>query len=184
MPKLINLPAQPVPGVPLDQAIKGWLGDTWDDAIAAEKAQGSITFNYVPNVGDTLTVNGVTFTFIAGASAGTDIHIEATPGAQAAAVAAVLNASANGSVAAATYTNETHPLSGAPTGTITVSHDTGGSAGNQFTLKSSSSVNRMALNGARNAKLKSAAIEVTPTLTGGQDASTRYGDVVENFLNE
>jgi len=180
MPKLINLPAQPVDGVPLDQAIKSWLGDTWDDVVPAAKAQGSITFHYVPNDGDKLTVNGVEFVF----GDGEDIEIEDSVGAQAVATAAALNDSADAKVAAATYTVETNPLNGQPTGTVFVKHDTGGVAGNQFTLKAYSTVKNRTFNGPKNAKIGSRAIEVTPRLTGGEDASTVYGEVVQNFVNE
>lgn len=183
MPKLINLPAQPVDGVPLDQAIKNWLGDSADAEVAAVKAQGSITFHYVPNEGDTLTVNGVTFTFIAGASADEDIQIKDSPGEQALEVATALNASTNGSVDDATYAAEKNPLSGGYTGTVHVKHDTAGKAGNQFTLKARSSVSNRALTGPRNG-IRSAAIEVTPRLSGGENASTGYGEVVQNFINE
>ena len=184
MPKLIDLPAQPVDGVPLDQAIKSWLGDTWDDAVPAAKAQGSITFHYVPNVGDKLTVNGVTFTFIAGASSGTDIHIEASVGAQAQTTATALNGSADAKVAAATYTAEVNRLNGQPTGTVFVKHDTGGLVGNQFTLKAYSTAKNRTFNGPKNVKIGSRAIEVTPRLTGGEATSTVYGEVVQNFVTE
>jgi phage tail sheath gpL-like len=152
------------------------MGETADDVIAAEKAQGRISFHYLPKVGDTLTVNGVTFTFIAGVSAGTDIQIKGSISEQATEVATVLNASVDGAVDDATYTAE-----GAD---VAVVHDAGGVAGNNFTLKASSSVNNVSLSGPKNSKLQSRAIEVTPRLTGGQAASTRYGDVVETFFND
>ncbi len=179
MPKLINLPAQPVDGVPLDQAIKNWLGDSADAVVPAQKARGSITFHYVPVEGDSLTVNGVTLVF------GTDIDIEDSIAEQAVTTAAALNdAGADPDVAAATYTVETNPLTGGPTGTIHVVHDTAGLAGNQFTLKARSSVNKTSLSTPRNVGPISRAIEVTPRLTGGEDASTGYGEVVQNFINE
>lgn len=170
----ITLPQPATVTLPLDQAIKSWLGEDADDVVAAEKAQGSITFHYVPNVGDKLVVNGVPFTFIAGVSADEDIQIKSTPMAQAVEVATVLNASADAAVSGATYAAELHPLNGQPTGTVSVTHDAGGLAGNQFTLKSSSTVNKSAPK----------AIEVTPKLRGGHAASTRYGEVVQNFINE
>src|SRR5688500_15704857 len=77
-----------------------------DVTTGTVKATGYIRFTGVPVANETVTVNGVVFTFIAGASAGTDVHIEATAAAQSAAFAAILNASANGSVDDATYTDD------------------------------------------------------------------------------
>jgi phage tail sheath gpL-like len=176
MPRLINLRVNTNP-VPTSEEIKQWLGDSADDVVPAVKAQGRISFHYVPKVGDTLTVNGITYTFIAGASAGTDIQIKGSISEQATEVAARLNdAGANAAVAAATYTVE-----GAD---VVVVHDTAGAAGNSFTLKSSSSVNNMSLSGPKNSKLQSRTIEVTPRLTGGENASTGYGEVIQNFIND
>ena len=175
MPKLINLQPNTDP-VPKSEDIKLWLGESADDVVAATKAQGRIAFHYLPKAGDTLTVNGTTFTFIAGASAGTDINIKTSIAAQAAELATVLNASVDANVSVATYTQD-----GAD---VAVIHDTAGVAGNNFTLKAKSSVNQVSLSGPKNSKLRTSAIEVTPTLKGGEAASTVYGEVVQNFINE
>ena len=95
-------------------------------------ATGTLTFGTNPVDTETIAVNGVTFTFVAGASGATDVHIGATKEETALELVNVLNASANGSVDDATY-------SIAYGGTvITVTFDVAGTGGNSFTLANSS----------------------------------------------
>lgn len=167
MPKLIN----PVPSrihAPNDftdetltdrgELLKSSTGLT-STAVAAVAATGSINFSAVPAVNDTVIVNGVKFTFIAGVSAGTDINIKGTAALQATELATVLNASVDPLVSVATYA--------AVGNVVTVTHDTPGAAGNAFTLAENS-----------------ASIIVSgPTLIGGYGATSRYAEVIKNFMH-
>lgn len=101
-----------------------------DAGSAAVAATGTITFAANPTAGNTITINGVVFTFIAGASTATDINIGANLVATLAEAKAVLNASTDASVDDATYD---HNGSNA----ITITHDTPGTGGNSFTLAAS-----------------------------------------------
>lgn len=95
-------------------------------------ATGTLTFVTNPVDTETIAVNGVTFTFVAGASGATDVHIGDTKEETALELVNVLNASASGSVNVATY-------SVAYGGTVvTVTYDTAGTTGNSFTLANSS----------------------------------------------
>ncbi len=95
--------------------------------------RGSLTFVTNPLNTETISVNGVTFTFVTGASTATNVHIGATKEATALELAAVLNASASGSITPATYT--VNPLTPA---VVNITYDTPGTAGNAFTLANSS----------------------------------------------
>ena len=130
-----------------------------ETAIPAVKATGSINFSAVPTAGDTVTVNGVTYTFIAGASAGTDINIKGSAALQATELAAVLNASVNANISVATYT-----ANGA---VVNVEYDTAGTGGNAFTLAENSS----------------AIVVSGPYLIGGTAATSRYANVIRNFMH-
>lgn len=102
---------------------------TWVDlatAVFGTRAGGGYTFGVNPTATDTIVFNGVTFTFIAGASTTTDIQIKGTLALTMVEAAAVLNASVNASVSIATYT-------ATATG-ITVSFDAPGVGGNAYTL--------------------------------------------------
>lgn len=94
-------------------------------------ARGALTFVRNPVPTETIDVNGVVFTFIAGASTATDVHIGDDEFETAANFAAVLNASANVLVNVATY-------SAVQTNIVTVTYDTAGTGGNAFTLADSS----------------------------------------------
>ncbi len=116
-------------------------------ATAGTQATGTLTAGANPAAAVTIAVNGVTFTFIAGASTATDVHIGADEDETMTNFAAVLNASANASISVATYS-----VAGA---VLTVTYDAGGTTGNAFTLADSSGAG---------AVTRSAA-----TLTGGSD---------------
>ena len=110
-------------------------------------ARGKLTFNANPVAAETIAVNGVTFTFIAGASGATDVHIGANMFETAANLANVLNASGSGSINVATYSSVLDNV-------VNIVYDTAGTGGNAFTLANSSGTV---------AVTRSAA-----TLTGGQ----------------
>lgn len=111
-------------------------------------ARGTLTFVSNPVATETIDVNGVTFTFVAGASGATDVHIGATKEETAWNLVAVLNASASGSINVATYSV---PYGG---NVVNIVYDTAGTGGNAFTLANSSGTVAVTRSGA--------------TLTGGQ----------------
>jgi hypothetical protein len=96
-------------------------------------AVGSLTFGTNPVATETIAVNGVTFTFVAGASTATNVHIGATKEETAAEFAAVLGRSANGSITVMSFTvNPSAPA------VINISAILPGTAGNAYTLANSS----------------------------------------------
>lgn len=97
------------------------------------KATGKITIATQPVDGDTVTVNGVVFTFKTSGSGGTQVTIGATAGATATALNNALNASQAPAVSAASYA--------VAASAITVTYKTAGTAGNAFTLASSNATN-------------------------------------------
>lgn len=99
-------------------------------ATAGTRATGTLTAGANLVNTETIAVNGVTFTFVTGASTSTNVHIGSTKEDTMTNLAAVLNASANASISVATYT-----VDGA---VVTVTYDAGGTTGNSFTLANSS----------------------------------------------
>ena len=99
-------------------------------ATAGTQATGTLTAGANLVNTETIAVNGVTFTFVTGASTSTNVHIGDTKEDTMTNLAAVLNASANASISVATYT-----VDGA---VLTVTYDAGGTTGNGFTLANSS----------------------------------------------
>ena len=110
-------------------------------------ARGTLTFNANPVAGETIDVNGVTFTFVAGASGATDVHIGDDLFETAGELANVLNSSVDGSINIATYASVFSDV-------VTIVFDTPGTAGNAFTLADSSGTVAVTASAA--------------TLTGGQ----------------
>jgi hypothetical protein len=99
----------------------------------ALQATGTLTVVGTPTNGETLVVNGITFTFIPLASYDDNpLHIPFTTNAtnNAAAIAGTLEASLNASITVATY--------GSNANTVIITYDTTGTAGNSFTLANSS----------------------------------------------
>jgi hypothetical protein len=88
-----------------------------------------LSFQRIPAVNGTLTINGTVFTFVASGAVGNQVNIGANLAATMTALAVVLNASVVTGVALATYTGTTSAL--------TMVHDTLGSTGNSFTLAAS-----------------------------------------------
>lgn len=119
--------------VPVDPRYLGfWLtglfGDPDTDPAAAE---GYIDFSVNPTEGDTITINGVEFTFVDDTPGAGEIDIKGTVIQTVDEVVSVLNASSDDDVNDATYSR--------PTGTqrLKIVHDTPGQAGNDFTIAAS-----------------------------------------------
>ncbi len=121
--------------VPLDLRGTGfWLTALLGDpTTTAEAASGTIVFAGQPADGSTITLDGVTWTFVAGTASGNEIAIGATLADTLDNAETALNASADPDIAAATYT--------ADATTLTITHDTAGPGGNAFALAASASSN-------------------------------------------
>ncbi|PNX49887.1 MAG: hypothetical protein BV457_00170 [Thermoplasmata archaeon M9B1D] len=90
-------------------------------------AQGSIWYGIKPNVGSTITINGVVFTYVVTAGSPTEIAIGTTLLTALNNTVAVLNASTNPLVTPATYSNN-------GSDTLIIIYDSKGAEGNEFTL--------------------------------------------------
>lgn len=119
-------------GAPLTVRETGiWLSLIFGAAdTTAVAATGSITFAGNPAPGDTITINGAVFTFVAGSPTGNQIEIQGSLAATLAEAADVLNASVVAEVAVATYDDQGGD-------TLLIAHDTAGPGGNAFTLAAS-----------------------------------------------
>lgn len=131
------------------------------DSVGSQ-ASGTITVTtVVPSNGDTLTINGVAFTFKTVPVSNRDIEIGADLNGTATNIAAKLEASTDPRVNIANYT--------ASTAAVTVSYINTGVEGNSFTLATSNAVN-LVLSGA--------------TLTGGTVGSDCIKRTTGNFVTE
>lgn len=92
------------------------------------KATGKLTVATNPSDGDTVTVNGIVFTFKTAGGTGTNITIGANAAATATALANALTASQAPALTAATYS--------AAAGVVTITAKNFGASGNSFTLAS------------------------------------------------
>lgn len=107
-----------------------WLanvGQVGSTTFAPIRASGYFSFSAQPANGNTITVNGVTFTFVTSGATGNQANIGANLNATINNMVSVLNASANGSVNVARYAN-----SGGTS--LQVLYKTAGTSGNSFTL--------------------------------------------------
>ena len=105
-------------------------GDTTTDG---EQATGTLTVAGVAVAGETLTVNGIEFVFVAEGTQSDDpyeIVFVTNANVTAANIAAALNACSDAAVAAATYAAEDN--------VVTITYRTVGAAGNAFTIENSS----------------------------------------------
>ena len=119
--------------VPVDPRYLGlWLtgifGNPDTDPAAAE---GYIDFSINPSAGNTITINGVEFTFVADDPGSDEIEIAGTVIQTVDAIVTALNGSSDDDVNDATYSR---PSS---TQRLKIVHDAAGAAGNTFTLAAS-----------------------------------------------
>ena len=142
--KVVRLRTNPETEAVTEETIWGRAGV--DDGVAAS---GTIVFADNPTADDTITLNGVVYTFTIAASSGTGIQIQLTLELTLDEIIAVLNASGHASIVVATYTED-------GVDTLTITYDTVGEAGNAYTLAAS-------------ADTPSAA-----TLEGGAEAPEQY----------
>lgn len=131
--------------------------------LAVVGATGSITFIDNPEDGDTITVNGVVYTFLDTAiDPDTDVEIGADAEATALALQTLLDASVDALLTVATYTVDGEVIS--------IVHDTPGAGGNAFTLETDSDA----------ISLSGATLEGGVTATAADDTSTAYPSGIQN----
>ncbi|MGC9329418.1 MAG: phage tail tube protein, partial [Candidatus Hinthialibacter sp.] len=119
--------------VPVDVRNFGlWLTGLLGAPVSGDNyASGFIRFSANPAADDTITLNGVAFTFVSGAPMANEIEIGADLDATLENAVTVLNASSDPDVAEATYSH----ISGSKD--LDVVHDTAGASGDAFTLAAS-----------------------------------------------
>ena len=91
-------------------------------------ASGAITFTANPSNGHTITLNGVTWTFVTTSPTGSQTEIQGSLASTLTELASNLNASVNAGLTVASYSANATKL--------TVTHDTAGAAGNSYSLAS------------------------------------------------
>lgn len=160
---------------------------TWDTTIGnttadGERASGTILFNSNPVASDTITLNGATWTFVAGAPAGNQTQIQGSTNATVTQLVSDLNASVDAAIDDATYSDPT-------AGTLTIIHDTPGTAGNSFALAASgdATVSGATLAGGTDltwGTIRANTIEATiDVVTDNQNFTLTYsGDAPDAFL--
>ena len=118
--------------IPFDLQGTGWWMTALfgDPQTTSQAAAGRITFADNPVPGDTLTLNGVAWTFVAGVASGDETEIGATLADTLTALAADLNVATDPAISVASYTVEDDT-------TLTITHDATGPDGNAFTLDAS-----------------------------------------------
>lgn len=104
--------------------------------VPATYASGDILFSAQPSANSVITLGGVDWTFVSGASSTNETQIKADLNATLDQLVTDLNASANATIASATYSN-------APTTatTLRITFDTAGASGNAFTLEADAGSN-------------------------------------------
>lgn len=119
--------------IPLDLRGTGfWLTGLFGDPVTtAVAATGSIAFTVNPAPGDTITLNGVVWTFVSGTASDNETEIQGTAIQTLDALADDLNASADPEIAKCTCARPTG------TETLVITFDTAGLSGNSFTLAAS-----------------------------------------------
>lgn len=134
--------------VPVDPRYLGlWLTGIFGNPVSTTvAAEGYIDFDINPTEGDTITINGIEFTFVDDSPGTTEIEIQNTVVQTVDAIVTKLNASSDDDVNDATYSRPS------TTQKLKIVHDTAGATGNTFTLEAS------------------AATVSGPTLTGGGHA--------------
>ncbi|HYN37638.1 MAG TPA: phage tail tube protein [Rhodospirillales bacterium] len=123
--------------IPLDLRGSGfWLtGLFGDPATTQTKASGQIAFSGQPAANSTITLNGITWTFVTGTPSGNQTQIGANIDATLTALASDLNGSADAQISKCTYTADTTD------DRLDIQFDTAGTAGNSFTVAASANSN-------------------------------------------
>jgi hypothetical protein len=148
--------------IPLDLRGTGfWLtGLFGDPATTSTKASGSIVFAANPSAGNTITLNGTVWTFVAGTASGNETEIQSTLIQTLDALVDDLNGSADAEIAKCTHARPTG------TETLTITFDTAGPTGNAFTLAASAAtISASALRGGGYAHVWESGADDIPSFT-------------------
>jgi hypothetical protein len=123
--------------IPLDLRGSGfWLtGLFGDPTVTQTKAAGAVAFSGQPVPSSTITLNGVTWTFVTGIPAANQTQIGISSDATLTALASDLNGSADAQISKCTYTANTTD------DRLDIQFDTAGTTGNSFTLAASANSN-------------------------------------------
>ena len=123
--------------IPLDLRGSGfWLtGLFGDPTVTQTKAAGAVAFSGQPVPSSTITLNGVTWTFVTGIPAANQTQIGISSDAKLTALASDLNGSADAQISKCTYTANTTD------DRLDIQFDTAGTTGNSFTLAASANSN-------------------------------------------
>ncbi|WP_372923040.1 phage tail tube protein, partial [Roseovarius sp.] len=115
--------------IPFDLQGTGWWMTALfgDPETTPQAATGRLSFAEIPAPGATLTLNGVTWTFVSGVAAGNETEIGATLADTLTALVADLNAATDPALAVASYAVEDDTALG-------ITHATPGPDGNAYTL--------------------------------------------------
>lgn len=119
--------------IPFDLRGTGfWLTALFGDPTTTTvKATGTITFAANPTAGDTITLNGTDWTFVAAGASGEETEIQGTLDATLDELVTDLNGSVETEVAKCTYSHESG------TDVLSIEFDTAGTTGNDYTLAAS-----------------------------------------------
>ncbi len=119
--------------IPLDLRGSGfWLTGLFGDPAATQtKAAGQIAFTGQPAANGTITLNGITWTFVTGTPVGNQTQIGASIDATLTALVTDLNGSADAQISKCTYTANTTD------DRLEIEFDAAGLTGNAFTLSAS-----------------------------------------------
>lgn len=119
--------------VPVDPRYLGfWLTRLFGEpTTAAVKATGTITFAVNPSDGDTITLGGAVWTFVAGAPADNETQIQGTATQTVDQLVTDLNGSADVEVSKCTYARP------ASTQQLAIEYDVAGTGGNGFSIAAS-----------------------------------------------
>jgi len=123
--------------IPLDLRGSGfWLtGLFGDPTVTQTKAAAAVAFSGQPAANSTITLNGVTWTFVTGTPAANQTQIGVSIDATLTALASDLNGSADAQISKCTYTAKTTD------DRLDIQFDTAGTTGNSFTLVTSANSN-------------------------------------------
>ena len=134
--------------------------------ITSVEATGSLTFSSNPGVGDTITINGTTYTFVATgtASNGTNIERKTSLNVTVSEIASHLNAATSGGATSASYSSSNS--------TLNITHKTSGTAGNALAISADLTISGLGAT----ASVNGGAFGGTPsgTLQNGEDASGNF----------
>jgi phage tail sheath protein FI len=147
------------------------------DPITALQASGSIIFSQQPGVGATITLNGSAVSFVSSGASGLQVNIGVNLAATIDNLVTVLNESSDTEVSKCTYATFG--------GTVTITDDTAGVAGNDYTLATTvagASVSNTTLTGGRDADASQTATLTTTIALGANPVVAELTPVLNQLI--